>query len=112
MPPSKSKDANAARRCGKAWKKNPGVNPSVNTGRTTDGYSPAALQRRAAKRAGAKTAALRDTSQLVATLAYRLEELLPAGPETTTGLRKLLEAKDCFVRAALDLPTKTKDEEQ
>lgn len=26
---------------------------------------------------------------------------LPDGPELTTGLRKLLEAKDCFVRAAL-----------
>ena len=24
------------------------------------------------------------------------------GPELTAGLRKLLEAKDCFVRAALD----------
>lgn len=29
---------------------------------------------------------------------------LPDGPELTTGLRKLLEAKDCFVRAALDQP--------
>lgn len=27
---------------------------------------------------------------------------LPDGPELTTGLRKLLEAKDAFVRAALD----------
>ncbi len=27
---------------------------------------------------------------------------LPDGPELTTGLRKLLEAKDCFVRASLD----------
>ena len=26
---------------------------------------------------------------------------LPDGPELTTGLRKLLEAKDCFVRASL-----------
>jgi hypothetical protein len=50
MPPSKSKDANAARRCGKAWKKNPGANPAAKTGRTTGGYSPAALERRAAKR--------------------------------------------------------------
>lgn len=30
---------------------------------------------------------------------------LPDGPELTAGLRKLLEAKDCFVRAALDKPT-------
>ena len=34
-------------------------------------------------------------------LAYRLVDMLPDGPELTTGLRKLLEAKDCFVRAAL-----------
>lgn len=27
---------------------------------------------------------------------------LPDGPELTAGLRKLLEAKDCFVRAALE----------
>ncbi|MGC4106054.1 MAG: hypothetical protein QM753_06825 [Thermomicrobiales bacterium] len=27
---------------------------------------------------------------------------LPDSPELTAGLRKLLEAKDCFVRAALD----------
>ncbi len=27
---------------------------------------------------------------------------LPDGPELSTGLRKLLEAKDCFVRAALE----------
>jgi hypothetical protein len=26
---------------------------------------------------------------------------LPDGPELTAGLRKLLEAKDCFVRQAL-----------
>lgn len=30
---------------------------------------------------------------------------LPDGPELTTGLRKLLEAKDCFVRAAIDRDT-------
>jgi hypothetical protein len=28
---------------------------------------------------------------------------IPDGPELTAGLRKLLEAKDCFVRACLDL---------
>lgn len=28
--------------------------------------------------------------------------MLPDGPELTAGLRKLLEAKDCFVRAAVD----------
>lgn len=36
-------------------------------------------------------------------LAYRLFTNLKDGPELTAGLRKLLEAKDCFVRASLDL---------
>lgn len=30
---------------------------------------------------------------------------LPDGPELTAGLRKLLEAKDCFVRSALEKTT-------
>lgn len=34
-------------------------------------------------------------------LAVEMITLLPDGPELSTGLRKLLEAKDCFVRAAL-----------
>lgn len=47
---------------------------------------------------------LRDTSARVADLAHRLVDDLPDGPELTTGLRKLLEAKDCFVRASMDTP--------
>jgi hypothetical protein len=35
-------------------------------------------------------------------LAAAMIDQLPDGPELTAGLRKLLEAKDCFVRAALD----------
>ena len=35
-------------------------------------------------------------------LAEDMIDTLPDGPELTAGLRKLLEAKDCFVRAALD----------
>lgn len=35
-------------------------------------------------------------------LAEQMIAQLPDGPELTAGLRKLLEAKDCFVRAALD----------
>lgn len=35
-------------------------------------------------------------------LAQDMLDALPDGPELTAGLRKLLEAKDCFVRAALD----------
>lgn len=34
-------------------------------------------------------------------LAARIVEELPRNPERTTSLRKLLEAKDCAVRAAL-----------
>ena len=34
-------------------------------------------------------------------LAQRMAETLPAGPEVSAGLRKLLEAKDCAVRAGL-----------
>lgn len=35
-------------------------------------------------------------------LAYTMEEMLPDGPEKSTALRKLLEAKDAAVRASLD----------
>jgi hypothetical protein len=45
---------------------------------------------------------LRGISAACATMALNLIGSLPDGPELTTGLRKLLEAKDCFVRAALD----------
>ena len=34
-------------------------------------------------------------------LAFNLTDSLPDGPELTAGLRKLLEAKDCFVRQTL-----------
>lgn len=45
---------------------------------------------------------LQEVSQPVADLAAHMTIRLPDGPELTAGLRKLLEAKDCFVRAALD----------
>lgn len=47
---------------------------------------------------------LQIVSKPLAQLAELLEQLLPSGPELSAGMRKLLEAKDCFVRAALDLP--------
>lgn len=37
-------------------------------------------------------------------VAVVMDDDLPDCAEKTAGLRKLLEAKDCFVRAALDLP--------
>ncbi len=46
---------------------------------------------------------LRETSAKFAALAADVDETLPPGPETSTALRKLLEAKDAAVRAALDL---------
>jgi len=44
---------------------------------------------------------LRTVSLLCHDLAEAMIDRLPDGPELTTGLRKLLEAKDCYVRAAL-----------
>lgn len=44
---------------------------------------------------------LRLISQPCAVLAQDMVAHLPDGPELSAGLRKLLEAKDCFVRAAL-----------
>jgi hypothetical protein len=45
---------------------------------------------------------LQVVSRPLCELANQLALDLPQGPELTTGLRKLLESKDCFVRAALD----------
>ena len=45
---------------------------------------------------------LQVVSQSAGLLALEMVGVLPDGPELTAGLRKLLEAKDCFVRAALD----------
>lgn len=41
-------------------------------------------------------------AQRVERLGSALILLLPDGPELTAGLRKLLEAKDCFVRASME----------
>lgn len=47
---------------------------------------------------------LQATSKPLGELAALMEQQLPDGPEKSAGMRKLLEAKDCFVRAALDTP--------
>ena len=44
---------------------------------------------------------LQAVSKPIGDLANQMAETLPEGPEVTAGLRKLLEAKDCLVRAAL-----------
>jgi hypothetical protein len=42
---------------------------------------------------------LQDTSRAFSELAVYIENTLPNNPEKTVALRKLLEAKDCAVRA-------------
>lgn len=44
---------------------------------------------------------LQQISKPLGMLALDMVVALPDGPELTAGLRKLLEAKDCFVRAVL-----------
>ena len=44
---------------------------------------------------------LAQVSRPIAELAATLDATLPDGPEKSAGLRKLLEAKDCLVRAAI-----------
>jgi hypothetical protein len=46
-------------------------------------------------------AALQEYSKPFAVLAQWINDTLPRNPERTVGLRKLLEAKDCAVRAKL-----------
>lgn len=50
------------------------------------------------------TTSMQDISRSCARLAEHMIEMLDDDPELTAGLRKLLEAKDCFFRAALDIP--------
>lgn len=52
---------------------------------------------------------LQAVSKPLGELAEKLETLLPDGPEKSAGMRKLLEAKDCFVRCAIDMPETTQD---
>jgi hypothetical protein len=44
---------------------------------------------------------LQEVSKPIGELAKLMDEQLPDGPEKSAGLRKLLEAKDCLVRAKL-----------
>lgn len=45
---------------------------------------------------------LQRISAPCAELARTVADAIPDGPELTAGLRKLVEAKDCLVRAAVD----------
>lgn len=44
---------------------------------------------------------LREVSRSFSGLAHEIDEKLPDNPEKTSALRKLLEAKDCAVRARI-----------
>lgn len=44
----------------------------------------------------------RATSEVCHDLAHEMARCLSDGTELTVGLRKLLEAKECFVRASID----------
>lgn len=44
---------------------------------------------------------LQEVSEPFCSLAHKLANMVPSDPELTVGLRKLLEAKDCAVRARL-----------
>ena len=46
---------------------------------------------------------LQLVSKPIGELAENFDNFFPDCPEKEVGLRKLLEAKDCFVRAALEL---------
>lgn len=46
---------------------------------------------------------LQEVSRPIGELAIQMDDALPDGPEKSAGLRKLLEAKDCFVRAILSV---------
>jgi hypothetical protein len=48
---------------------------------------------------------LQAVSKPIGDLARQMAETLPEGAETAAGLRKLLEAKDCLVRAKLEKKT-------
>lgn len=45
---------------------------------------------------------LQEVSKPICELAREMDIVLPESAEKTVGLRKLLEAKDCLVRASLD----------
>ena len=46
---------------------------------------------------------LQTVANPVCELARMMESTLPDGPEKSAGMRKLLEAKDCFIRSALEV---------
>lgn len=52
---------------------------------------------------------LQEVSAEICQVAGRLDESLPDCVEKSVGLRKLLEAKDCFVRARIEQTAKSQN---
>lgn len=52
---------------------------------------------------------LQTVSKPIHDLAHLMEEMLPDGPEKSAGMRKLLEAKDCFVRSYITFPKENQE---
>lgn len=52
---------------------------------------------------------LQEPSKSCCGLAAEMDSTLPESAEKTAGLRKLLEAKDCFVRAKLEADAASTD---
>lgn len=44
---------------------------------------------------------MKEVSQGICNMAKAIDETIPGSPEKSAGLRKLLEAKDCLVRAVM-----------
>lgn len=53
---------------------------------------------------------LQEVSKLFYYLVKTIDELLPETDEKEVGIRKLLEAKDCMVRAKLETIAKMKED--
>jgi hypothetical protein len=56
------------------------------------------------------TPQLKALCEVFEDVARKLENGLPANPERTVALRKLLESRDCAVRAALVSPVRARRE--
>lgn len=54
---------------------------------------------------------LKSVAAQCAVLANNMSDFIESDPELTVGLRKLLEAKDCFVRAAVAQENRKKNNE-
>ncbi len=54
---------------------------------------------------------LQSVSKSICETAKEMDAWLPNGPEKSAGMRKLLEAKDCFVRARLESRPEAKSTE-